>query len=236
MTLKGSTPRRPDEQSFSDAGKLILGLGAGGHARVIIDAIRMAGNYEIVGLIDQSESTRGQSVDGVEVLGGEARLEEFLSRGVHYVFNGVGGVANNAWHAAIHERVSALGFEFLTIIHPAAVVASTAIIGAGSVVLARSVINAGAVLGRNTIINTGAIVEHDCVVGEHSHVAPGAVLLGNVTVGKRCLIGANAVVRQGLTVGDLATVGAGAVVASDVSSGMSVIGVPAKPLYAYSIL
>jgi len=216
--------------------QIVLGLGAGGHARVVIDAIRMAGNYVIAGLIDQFETTRGQFVDGVEVLGGETRLAEIYAGGIRYVFNGVGGVTNNALHAAIHERLSGMGFEFLTIVHPAAVVAAAATIGAGSVVLARSVINPGAVLGRNTIINTGAIVEHDCEVGEHSHVAPGAVLLGNVTVGKRCLIGANAVVKQGITVGDLATVGAGAVVAQDVPAGMSVVGVPAKPLYAYAIL
>lgn len=215
---------------------VILGLGAGGHARVILDAVRLAGKYQVAGLIDQSDFTLGRFIDEAEILGGEDRLEELRARGIRYVFNGVGGLADSDRHATVYERVTALGFEFVTVIHSHAVVARTARIGPGSVILAGAVVNAGAVIGANAIINTGAIVEHDCNVGDHTHIAPGAVLLGNVEVRRRCLIGARAVVRQGLIIEDSAIVGAGAAVVSNVAEGMCVVGVPAAPLYAYAVI
>ena len=80
------------------------------------------------------------------------------------------------------------------------------------------------------IINTGAIIEHDCSIGDFSHIAPGAVLAGNVSIGSGCMIGANSVIKQGVKVGDNVIIGAGAVVLKDVNAETTFVGNPAKQI------
>ena len=77
-------------------------------------------------------------------------------------------------------------------------------------------------------MNTVSMIEHDCVIGDHSHVAPGAVLCGGVQVGQMTMVGAGAVVIPDVRVGDNALIGAGAVVTKDVPSNTVVVGNPAR--------
>jgi len=214
----------------------VLGLGAGGHARVVLDAAQETGDYEIIGLIDLSESTSGKSVDGVEILGSEARLEDLYQRGIRHVFNGIGGISDNTLHAEVYHRVVQLGFEFVTVIHPRATISRNVSIGSGSVLLAGAVVNAGTIIGANVIVNTNATIEHECLIGNHVHVAPGAILAGKVKVGNHAHIGAGSIIRQGIVVESQAIVGAGAVVVKNIPAGTCVIGVPARPYYKYAEL
>jgi acetyltransferase-like isoleucine patch superfamily enzyme len=83
-------------------------------------------------------------------------------------------------------------------------------------------------LGAWTILNTLCIVEHDVVVGEHTHVCPGAILLGGCKIGARCMIGAGAIVLPGVEIADDTMVGAGAVVTKSIEvGGKTWVGNPA---------
>lgn len=208
--------------------KRVVGIGAGGHARVLLDAL--AGQpVEVIGLLDREPSLQGATVDGVPVLGDDGLLGALRSRADH-AFVGVGTIASTSPRERIYGLLLAHGFTPLDVVHPAATVAPTVSWGAGVAILARVVINAGTVLGRNVIVNTGAIIEHDCVIGDHAHVATGAVIAGGVLVGARAHVGVGAVIRQGIRIGEGALVGAGAVVVKDVAPGTVVVGVPARPL------
>ena len=46
-------------------------LGAGGHARVVIDIVERIGAHRIVGVFDDDSAKRGTQVSGYEVLGGD---------------------------------------------------------------------------------------------------------------------------------------------------------------------
>jgi acetyltransferase EpsM len=83
-------------------------------------------------------------------------------------------------------------------------------------------------IGRNVILNTACIIEHDCTIGDSSHIAPGAVLAGNVKVGERTFIGANAVKKQGVKIGNDVIVGAGSVVIHDIPNNQKVVGNPCR--------
>jgi len=207
----------------------IVGIGAGGHARVLLDILRKLPEFEVVGLTENLRELWEEKIDGVPVLGGDDQLEKLRRSGVQAAFVGVGSVGDPAIRVRLFELARDVGFEFPCIVHPRACVSDRAVLGGGVQVMAEAVVNPGADVGANTILNTGAIVEHDTKIGGHSHIAPRCVIGGGAKIGSRCHLGIGAVIREGLEVGDGALVGAGAVVVRDVAPGDVVFGVPAKP-------
>lgn len=206
----------------------VVGFGAGGHAKVVIEILRSLQDYTIVGLLEARRELWGKSVLGVEVLGDDSMMTELKQRGIEHAFIGVGTVGDAQPRRQLYEKVAGFGFQIVPAIHAAAIVSSSATIGAGPTIMAGAIVNANAVIGNNVIVNTGAIVEHDCVIGDHTHIATGARLAGGVQVGRGSHIGIGAVVRQEILIGDGAIVGAGAVVVRDVPAEKTVIGVPAR--------
>jgi UDP-perosamine 4-acetyltransferase len=210
--------------------KQAIGLGAGGHARIIVEILRLLGEFEIVGLLDANPEALATRVSGIAVLGNDLLMPEIYARGVRHAFVGVGGIGDNRSRARLYHAAQGYGFEMIGAIDPRSIVSPSAIIGSGTIIMPAAVINAGARTGENVIINTGAIVEHDCSIGDHVHIATGACLAGTVTVLPGAHIGVGAAIKQGVQVGRNALVGAGAVVINDVPDDTTVVGVPARPL------
>lgn len=206
----------------------VIGLGVGGHAKVVIEALRLCGDTDIVGLLDRDPSRWGTKVSGIPILGGDDLLPSLRAQGIDAVFIGLGGAGDLRPRHHLYALARSVGFDVVSAVHPSAVVSRESAIGAGVTVLAGAIINAGAQLGENVIVNTGAIVEHDCLIADHVHIATGAALAGTVTVGEESHIGLGASVREGRTIGCHVIVGAGAVVVDDVPDGVVVYGVPAR--------
>lgn len=200
-------------------------LGGGGHARVLLEALRVLG-VPVVGFVAPSPE-EGRLGD-VPWLGGDEALPG-LDDGVEVV-NGVGSAGNAERRAAVHAAAEAAGARFRTVIHPQALVDDSAEVGAGAQILAGSVVGVSARIGADAIVNTGAIVDHDSVIGAHSHIAPGAVLAGDVSVGEGTHVGLGSRIIQGVTIGSRCVIGAGAVVLENVPDGATVVGIPAQPL------
>ena len=62
--------------------KPIVGIGAGGHAKVIIDILRQTGQYDIRGLVDAQMRLNGATVLGIPVIGGDDDLRRLYGEGV----------------------------------------------------------------------------------------------------------------------------------------------------------
>lgn len=204
----------------------ILILGAGGHAKVLLDAL-LAGGFAPLGLLDRDATRVGGEVLGCPVLGTDAALDGFDPRETLLV-NGLGSTRHAGARAALFMRMREQGYRFLSVIHPAAVVATSASLGQGVQIMAGAVVQAGAVLGDNVILNTGARLDHDCRLGDHAHVAPGATVCGGVRIGPRTHLGSGATVIEGTTIGKDCLIGAGAVVVRDVPDGVTALGMPAR--------
>jgi UDP-perosamine 4-acetyltransferase len=199
-------------------------LGGGGHARVLIDCLRLGGVVEPALILDACASLWGTTVDDVPVRGGDELLSRLRAEGVEFFSVGLGhGPRPKLFAAAL-----AAGLLPVTAIHPRATISSRAGIDRGGQIFAAAVVNAGARLGENVIINTGAIIEHDCVISSHVHIACGACLAGGVVVEEGAFVGAGSTIKPGLCIGAGAVVGAGAMVTKPVAPGSTVIGVPAR--------
>lgn len=127
----------------------------------------------------------------------------------------------------LHEWLVSKGLKPAIIVHPSAQIADNANIGDGCQFMAGAIVNPQARLGRECIINTNASVDHECILGDGTELGPGATVCGHVRVGDNGWICAGATVLPKIRIGNDAIVGAGAVVISDVSDGLTVVGVPA---------
>jgi UDP-perosamine 4-acetyltransferase len=204
----------------------VLILGAGGHAKVAIEALLRA-SIPVLGITDPDASLLGRTVLGIPVVGGD---DEVLRHRPDHVFlvNGLGSVGPAARRRELFERFRRAGYGFARVIHPSAIVASDVVVGEGAQVMAGAVIQPGTRIGCNAIVNTRASVDHDCEIGDHAHIAPGAVLSGSVRVGEGAHVGTGASVIQGIRIGAGSVVGAGAAVVRDVPERATVLGVPAR--------
>jgi sugar O-acyltransferase (sialic acid O-acetyltransferase NeuD family) len=192
-------------------------IGAGGHAKVVIATLQAAG-FEITIVLDDDQAKWGGDLLGVPVSGPVSTARELRRRTVI-------AVGDNR----IRRRLAAelAGLEWVSAIHPAAVIHPSARIGAGTVVFAGAVIQPDAQLGDHVIVNTAATIDHDCQVGPFAHLAPGVHLAGAVSIGEGALLGIAASAIPGVRVGEWSVVGAGSVVLNDVESGVTVVGAPA---------
>jgi sugar O-acyltransferase (sialic acid O-acetyltransferase NeuD family) len=207
----------------------IVGLGAGAHAKSVLEAIRSAGLFGVAALIDDDPARAGRELLGFPIVAPDA-LERMHAEGIGHAFVGVGGIGDSSARRRLFERLCTADFDLPPIVHASAVVSPWARVGRGVQILAGAIVNAGAEIGDDAIVNTGAIVEHDCHVEAHVHVAPGVRLAGLASVGEGAHVGIGAIVIEGIRVGAGALVAAGAVVVGDVPDGGRVAGVPARPM------
>jgi UDP-perosamine 4-acetyltransferase len=206
----------------------VVGLGAGGHAKVVLDILSFHDQYQVVGLTSANPEAVGKRVQGVPILGSDDILPRLRAEGVSAAFIGVGSVGDCRLRRRLFELARDLGFQMSNAVHPHATVARTVRMGMGVVIMARAVLNPGVTLGDNVIVNTGAQLDHDCRVDNHVHIGPGANLSGGVHVGPCAHVGVGATIIQGIHVGAGAIVGAGTVVLRDVADNVTVFGVPAR--------
>ena len=203
----------------------IVVFGAGGHAKVLLEAILLANPGAEIAIIDDSGSAASAGLLGLAISGDRHWLA------VNWPGAPVApAIGNNEARAAIADWLRLQGRSLATVIHPAATVSPSASIGSGAFLAAGAVVNAEAEIGDGAILNTLASVDHDCELGALAHSAPGSRLCGGVRIGARTLIGAASVVIPGVSVGADAIVGAGSVVVKDVPAGAKVAGSPARPI------
>lgn len=196
----------------------ILLFGLGGHAHSVVDSIEEGGKYNIIGFLD-TEEKRGNRFKDYSVLDTDDAMKKYYAAGVNHAFITIGFMGHGSLRNRLYGRLKEAGFTIPNIIDRTAVMAGGVQLAEGVFIGKRAVINSNAVIGKMCIVNTGAIVEHDCSIGEFSHIAVGSVLCGGVTVGEQTLIGANATVIQERRIGSHCVIGAGAIIRKDVGDG-----------------
>jgi len=79
--------------------------------------------------------------------------------------------------------------DFVTLIHPSAIIGSDVEIGKGTVIMAGVVVQPGCRIGKHVILNTSCSIDHDTIIEDFAHIAPGCNLCGGCFVGEGALMG-----------------------------------------------
>jgi sugar O-acyltransferase (sialic acid O-acetyltransferase NeuD family) len=203
-------------------------VGAGGHAKVVIDVIEKAKALEIAFLVDDDLSLKGKEVYGYQVMGGK---DDLLAQGAAAaVCKAIVAIGDNRKRTHVARWLLEHGFRMTTAVHPSVQIARGVTLGTNTAVMAGVVINSEARIGNSVIINTSASVDHDCIIAEGVHIAPGCNLCGSVTVGAHTLVGTGTTVIRGVSIGPDTIIGAGSVVVTDIPASVVALGNPAKPI------
>lgn len=206
----------------SETTKIIV-FGAGGHAKVVIEALELS-HTPPMAVCDDDVNRKGENYAGYSILGPRAALGSFPAREIRLVV----ALARNDVRYRLVKELSEQGLCFCGVCHPSAIVSHHANVNSTAQLMAGVVVNPGATLARHVVLNTGSVVDHDSMIAEFVHVGPGATLTGAVQVGKGSFIGAGATILPFVKIGRWSTVGAGAVVVRNVLDGQTVAGVPAR--------
>lgn len=183
-------------------------VGAGGHAKEVYHSILEKGQESLIdGFYVDPKYLR----EGISTLYDiPIKCIEELDIHKHLIHIAVG---ETEFRAKAYQSFKSLGFNFVTVIDPRAIVPKTlGSIGEGSYLAPNSTITTDVKIGKCVIINTGAIISHDCEINDFSTISPGAIICGNVIIGERTFIGAGSVIREKLWICEGVLLGMGSVV------------------------
>ncbi|MFN5274983.1 MAG: acetyltransferase [Planctomycetota bacterium] len=206
---------------------LVFVMGAGGHAKMVIEALVSMHQYELYGCLD-TEST-AESLLGFPIF---PENSETLGRLLDAKAQALVALGDNKLRQRVTLKLEALGFSFATAIAQSAYVSPWAQVGSGTVIMPKAVVGASAKIGRGVVLNTASSVDHDVNIGDFVHVAPGCHLAGNVQVDSGAMLGIGTCVIPQRHIGAWAILGANSTVVRDVPAGTTYIGTPARQLSA----
>jgi sugar O-acyltransferase (sialic acid O-acetyltransferase NeuD family) len=187
--------------------KTLCIFGAGGHGKVVAEALQLLGFSSIEFWDDRPLPP----IFGIHVV--SPNLSFSLKKPC------ILGIGDLSIRRKWIDQIDPDFFWNQAIIHPTAFVAPSAKIGIGAFIAPKVVIHTSAQIGNHAIINSGAVIDHDVIVGENTHIAPGAVVCGDVQIGKNVFIGPNATVIRGIQIGDDVFIKAGSLVKNNIPSG-----------------
>ncbi len=208
--------------------KPMLIIGAGGHAKILIDIIQKSDEYSLKAVIGK-ENEEHNELMGYKIYKGDKYLSEFKDAGITSIAIGIGGYTNNEKRKAIYCKLKSTGFEIVNLIDPSSVVSASVKLGDGVVIFAGVIINPEVIIGNNVVIATGATIDHETIVEDHVLISAGVTVGAGDIIKEGALLALGSKIISRVTIGENALVASGAMVVNDIAKNTTVYGVPAKP-------
>ena len=149
--------------------KKILVIGNSNYTKVVINLIEDEGEFEIFGVIDCFNI--GNKFLNYDVVGTKKDIPRLLDE--NDIYGGVLAIDNNWMRKEIYKRVQSIcgEFNFITIIHPSAIIGKNVIIGRGSLVMAGVVINSDSQIGEFCLLKMQSSLGHEGIMRNFSSLS-----------------------------------------------------------------
>lgn len=201
-------------------------VGAGGCGREVLqwvlDINKITVQWSVKGFLDEN----------LNALNGKVCRYTILDKPSTYKIQAddvfVCAIGDGATRKKVVENLEARGAHFISVVHPTAVVADTAVLGKGTILYPFSLVSDNTRIGNGCIINMFSSVAHDVVMGDYCTVSAHCDITGQCMLGNNVFLGSGAGMVPGVTVGNNVFICAGSTVMSRVKDGIKVIGTPAK--------
>jgi sugar O-acyltransferase (sialic acid O-acetyltransferase NeuD family) len=205
-----------------ESARRVLIVGAGGFGREVLQWARIAWPDRVSGFLSENADLLSGHDVPVPVIADPAAFEP--DAGDAFVLAiGIPGVRRR-----VAEDLLARGAEFLTLVHPTAIVTPTATIGSGSVICPHAIVSDSARLGRFGLVNYHASLAHDAAAGDFAVLSPYAALAGGARIAADVFLGIHASVGPGVSIGPRSKVAANSCALADVPADSLVLGVPGR--------
>lgn len=205
----------------------VIVFGASGHGRVILDCLEKAGLYQMIGFVD-SFKQKGQKINGYPILGDEYDLPHLILE--NNIEGGIVAIGDNWQRSCMVNRIKDIcpEFNFVSIVHPNAIVSDNVKIGIGSVLMPGVIVNTNAVIKDFCILNTNSSLDHDGCMENFSSLAPNVTTGGNVFLGEYSIIGIGSNVLENVSIEEHSVIGGNSLVNRDISNFVIAYGTPAR--------
>lgn len=208
--------------------KKLLIIGARGWGREVYDiakaCIEAGANFTVKGFLDDKADALACYENYPPILG---PVETYDIQKDDVFICALGDVNFKKQYA---EIIINKGGEFISVIHPTAVIGTNVKIGVGCVVGAFANLSNDTVLGDYVTMSIRSGMGHDSNISDYSHIGGNCAISGFVTIGKSVTVHPGCVIVPHRKIGDDAVIGTGSVVLGNVKAGVTVFGNPAKKI------
>ena len=202
--------------------ELLVIIGGGGQAKVIIDALHSNTFIKVLVVDPYAKSEKLLGIPIVDQL--SSKYEQVPKKFIVAI-----GDNYKRWQVVQRLLEADPETKFYTSIHKTAIVSARADVGAGSIICAGAIVGVNSKIGSHSIINTKSVVDHDCLIRDYANVGPNVALGGGVEVGMRSFIGISTTVLHSTTIAGDVVLGADSFLNRNVDKASSIwFGRPAK--------
>ena len=189
---------KPSTWEYFDSceNKFRVAVVPGGKAyRQVEDALLDNHYIELVGYFDDQDRQSSKKLGDANI----ASIEEAWRNGaIDRVFVATGNLEIKKRYMS---ELSAIGLQFINVVHPSAQISKSASIGSNVFVGPNTIIGPKSVVGSGCFISAFSNIEHHCKIGNFCLFGPGVMLSGSVCVGESTVLGAGVAVESNISIG-----------------------------------
>ncbi|MEO8413530.1 MAG: acetyltransferase [Ginsengibacter sp.] len=206
----------------------MLIIGAGGHAKELLDILNFNGEEEIFFYDDVARNSDSKLFNTYRILKNTKEAAAYFQEGDKRFLLGTGGTKIRK---VLADKFGLLGGKISQVISKRAYISAFDVfIGEGVNIMHNVTIEPSVTVGKGSLINLNSTIHHDSSIGEYCEIGPGVCITGNCRIGDFTFIGSGVIITPNITVGNNVVIGAGSVVTNDIQDNTTVVGIPAKAL------